>query len=776
MNGTEKAKEVAPSSQPAAGFKRMEIVEADSEEEEEAVKGKEEVSAKAAPRPPPEPPAGFKRMEIVEADEESEDEVEAAPVPKPKEAEPFADIRVEHTVSGLEQAKDTGNKLFQEGKLAESDRWFSKAIWLAEESGKVTAPDTLRGVLHSNRAFARLKLEQWSSAETDCSKALELNSKNAKALYRRAMARKELRKFQPALDDLNQLLPMLDAPQKAAAQKLKDDLVSELNTGVNGVNGSVAKETAVKETAPTSPPAGFKRMQIVEDSESEDEAPSKPKEEPRSTTVPVVQKPQEPFADIQVEHSVAGVQKAKDKGNELFQAGKIEESARWFSKAIWLVESGKVTGAGDSLTGILHSNRAFARLQLQQWSEAASDCDEALKLDQKNPKALYRRALARKELKRFEDALVDVKQLLPMLESQNNGAALKLKEELESKVPAVNGTEKASVHDGAENKASLFKKHLCGVYSAMSSRESIEKAWDPDSFESIHDLEAMIKAPLEEKSSGLSNKSTGSTASPPEVKDVSGAIVDDASSVEKRQEMVQSSQHEWFSYKLAHKVAWVVQILFTLASLLLLALWIRHVHPEAYVVTFFVTSIAAAAYFAKVTGMSDVVIAGRKVPLIRYIDWIATTPLMLFELCVIGGAEKSTTIFIIGCDLIMLGGGIVSATVVPKAKVKLKYAWFMVSNLFFILMIAALQVDVAQGTVKTRPEDVQQLFSRLEWLTIVSWTGYPIVVFLGRAHAGLISKGVEDALLCMLDCIAKLGMEGFLIASCSAEGAECHAK
>ena len=32
--------------------------------------------------------------------------------------------------------------------------------------------------------------------------------------------------------------------------------------------------------------------------------------------------------------------------------------------------------------------------------------------------------------------------------------------------------------------------------------------------------------------------------------------------------------------------------------------------------------------------------------------------------------------------------------------------------------------------------------------------------FLGRAHAGLISKGVEDALLCMLDCIAKLGMEG----------------
>ena len=83
--------------------------------------------------------------------------------------------------------------------------------------------------------------------------------------------------------------------------------------------------------------------------------------------------------------------------------------------------------------------------------------------------------------------------------------------------------------------------------------------------------------------------------------------------VESRRNVVQTSQHEWWSYKFAHIVAWIVQILFTLASLVLLGLWIRHVHPEAYVVTFFVMSIAAAAYFAKVTGMGDAVIAGRKV-------------------------------------------------------------------------------------------------------------------------------------------------------------------
>lgn len=118
--------------------------------------------------------------------------------------------------------------------------------------------------------------------------------------------------------------------------------------------------------------------------------------------------------------------------------------------------------------------------------------------------------------------------------------------------------------------------------------------------------------------------------------------------LEKRQEMVRSSQHEWWTYKFAHMTAWVVQILFSLASLLLLVLWIRHVHPEAYVVTFFVMVIAALAYLAKVTGMGDAVIGGRKVPIIRYIDWIATTPLMLFELCMIGGAEKHTFFMVIG--------------------------------------------------------------------------------------------------------------------------------
>ena len=113
---------------------------------------------------------------------------------------------------------------------------------------------------------------------------------------------------------------------------------------------------------------------------------------------------------------------------------------------------------------------------------------------------------------------------------------------------------------------------------------------------------------------------TNSANSPPGISASKSAVSGRSSIavlVEKRQKEVQSSQHEWWTYRFAIVVAWVVQILFTLATLLLLALWARHEHEEAFVVTFFVMAIAAAAYLAKVTGMGEATIAGRKVPIIR---------------------------------------------------------------------------------------------------------------------------------------------------------------
>lgn len=49
--------------------------------------------------------------------------------------------------------------------------------------------------------------------------------------------------------------------------------------------------------------------------------------------------------------------------------------------------------------------RALCYLTLKQYKEAAQDCTEALRLDPKNVKALYRRAQALKELKVSQEVL-----------------------------------------------------------------------------------------------------------------------------------------------------------------------------------------------------------------------------------------------------------------------------------------------------------------------------------------------------------------------------------
>ena len=91
----------------------------------------------------------------------------------------------------------------------------------------------------------------------------------------------------------------------------------------------------------------------------------------------------------------------KDKGNECYQAGDLEEAVLYYTRSIGVVESAAAL-----------NNRALAYLRLKRWAPAVADCDRVLAIEAGNTKALVRRATARRALKDYGGARADAEAVL----------------------------------------------------------------------------------------------------------------------------------------------------------------------------------------------------------------------------------------------------------------------------------------------------------------------------------------------------------------------------
>ena len=104
--------------------------------------------------------------------------------------------------------------------------------------------DPKNAILPANRAMAFLKLEEWRSAEADCSLALSLDEKYVKAYQRRGTARKNLKKYEIALEDFQHVL--LLEPNNNQAK-------SDIEQVVKLMNEVTESESRAKESPPAQP-------------------------------------------------------------------------------------------------------------------------------------------------------------------------------------------------------------------------------------------------------------------------------------------------------------------------------------------------------------------------------------------------------------------------------------------------------------------------------------------------------------------------------------------
>jgi len=176
--------------------------------------------------------------------------------------------------------------------------------------------------------------------------------------------------------------------------------------------------------------------------------------------------------------------------------------------------------------------------------------------------------------------------------------------------------------------------------------------------------------------------------------------------------------------------------------------------------SFFVCAIASCAYLAMATGTGVIEVAGQQIFYARYIDWVATTPLLLLGLLTVGlaplvaggdaRARNGLIGWVLGADILMIATGLVASL---RGDHSDKWIWYAVSCLFFLLVLWALY-----SPVKAHLDPASMpLFKKLLGILTILWFIYPILWVLGTEGTGTLSLTGEILVFAVIDVLAKVG-------------------
>jgi bacteriorhodopsin len=161
-------------------------------------------------------------------------------------------------------------------------------------------------------------------------------------------------------------------------------------------------------------------------------------------------------------------------------------------------------------------------------------------------------------------------------------------------------------------------------------------------------------------------------------------------------------------------------------------------YKTALTISGLVTAIAAYHYFRISISWHDAFIIDKGVvtasgiafnDAYRYVDWLLTVPLLLVELILVmnlGRAEtvsKGLRLGGLAALMILLGyPGEVAESALARV------IWGQLSMLPFLWIVYELFVGL-KASVENQPADVRGLVNTARWVTVISWSFYPVVYF-----------------------------------------------
>lgn len=150
----------------------------------------------------------------------------------------------------------------------------------------------------------------------------------------------------------------------------------------------------------------------------------------------------------------------------------------------------------------------------------------------------------------------------------------------------------------------------------------------------------------------------------------------------------------------------------------------------------------------------------------RYVDWLLTVPLLLVELILVmrlSAAEtwsKGVRLGALAAIMIVLGYPGEIATSAGT-----RWLWWVLAMIPFVWIVYELFVGL-KDSISAQPENVRGLVNGARWLTVVSWSFYPIVfvfpmigltggtaevaVQVGYTVADIVAKAVFGVVIYMI--------------------------
>ena len=164
-----------------------------------------------------------------------------------------------------------------------------------------------------------------------------------------------------------------------------------------------------------------------------------------------------------------------------------------------------------------------------------------------------------------------------------------------------------------------------------------------------------------------------------------------------------------------------------------------------------ITTVAATSYLAMALGLGTVEVAGNSVQIARYVDWVITTPLLLYTLVTILVPALPSSVLllaVIALDIYMIVTGLLAALDPGNAR----WGWFVLSGLALVLLAAILYGPIYRYAKTSKAFRFYQVLSLY---LVILWFLYPIVWVLSPVGAGVISYELENILYLILDLLAK---------------------